>query len=176
MKHYLTFGTLFLMLSFSSYQAIAQENTSNQNTVVQFCMADKIFTVKALKDEENYRQFQVPDKSPTYKGGGKKIEKFLNANLKLEDKQYEIKFIPVYVYFIVNCEGRAGNFSINISETFKEDGAYFQQQFLKLFEAMPQSWKPALKNDERVDCYQTIVFSLTLGAEKNNGVKYLSYF
>jgi len=75
----------------------------------------------------------------------------------------------VHIMFVVNCEGKAGNFQL--TSKGKGDLESLANQVLEIVNNMPQNWKPAKKNGEAVDCYQVLSFTV-IGGQLNKTVSY----
>ncbi|MCB9195262.1 MAG: hypothetical protein H6598_03475 [Flavobacteriales bacterium] len=160
--------TLFITPNF------AQETT--ESNTVTLCNTEQQYAHKDLASYfPAYKELPTPDKSPTFKGGEKKIEKFIDKNLDLGDLERH-QIIPVYVHFVVNCNGEAGEFEFSISEIFK-DREFYEKQLLTLFMSLPQNWSPAVKNGVAVDTHQIMSFSINISPSdpKSNGIDNLSY-
>ncbi len=79
----------------------------------------------------------------------------------MTDERVKDAVFRVSIAFAVNCNGNAGNFMIvtkgkGLVETFAN-------QVLERVNKMPQNWKPATKNGEKVDCFQVLSFTVTGG-------------
>lgn len=157
-----------------SFQIAAQETQTKPK--VEFCNPDKQYTVSRLKDfYPEQKDLPYPDKTASYKGGEKKIEKYVNKQIDLGNFE-KSQIIPVYVHFEVNCNGEAGNFEVIMCDDCKNK-EFFESQLIKIFNELPQNWKAAIVNNETVDSHQIIVFAINLGMKdaKKNGVTNLSY-
>lgn len=128
---------------------------------VNFCNSQKQFAVtKEFLLEEKIGEIPEPDTNPTFEGGVEELKKYF-ADRPLTDERIKETIFRVSIAFIVNCNGNAGNFMIitkgkGLAETFAN-------QVLERVNKMPQNWKPAIKNGEKVDCYQVLSFTITNG-------------
>ena len=102
-----------------------------------------------------------PDKAPDFTGGIDELKKYFVAN-PLTDKKAKQLIFRVSILFLVNCEGKAGNFQI-ITQG-RGDLATYANQVLSIVNKMPQNWKPATKGGKAVDCYQVASFTVMEGA------------
>ena len=135
-----------------STDSILKVNLCNSQT--QFAVA-KEFLLK-----EKIGEMPEPETNPSFDGGVDELKKHFADNPLTDVRVKEIVF-RVSIAFIVNCNGNAGNFMIitkgkGLAETFAN-------QVLERVNKMPQTWKPAMKNGEKVDCYQVLSFTVTSG-------------
>ncbi|MFT3902573.1 MAG: hypothetical protein QM727_05340 [Niabella sp.] len=127
---------------------------------VNFCNPQTQFAVKEFLLKEKIGEFPEPEIAPTFDGGVEELKKYF-ADRPLTDKRLKDAVFRVSIAFVVDCNGNAGNFMIitkgkGLAETFAN-------QVLERVNKMPQSWKPATNNGEKVDSYQVLSFTVTSG-------------
>jgi len=99
------------------------------------------------------------DQKPYYKNDSTSLDEFFI--LKSVSGCYCSIYYDVYVRFLVNCEGKIGNFKILDGKCpIKEKTA---NEVLAFVNKMPNNWVPALKNGKPIDCYQIIHFEFKSG-------------
>lgn len=131
------------------------------NTQTQYAVGKEFL----LKDKIGERP--EPDTNPAFEGGADELKKYFADRPLTDDRTKDIVF-RVAIAFAVNCNGNAGNFMIitkgkGLAETFAN-------QVLERVNKMPQNWKPATKNGDKIDCYQVLSFTVTGG--QLNSVSY----
>lgn len=127
---------------------------------VNFCNRQIQFAVKDFLLKEKIGELPEPEIVPTFDGGKIELIKYF-ADRPLTDERLEGAVFKVSIGFVVDCNGNAGNCMIitkgkGLAETFAN-------QVLERVNKMPQNWKPAIKNGEKVDCYQVLSFIVTSG-------------
>ncbi|WP_258541992.1 hypothetical protein [Parvicella tangerina] len=165
----------WLAISTLSLTGLAQSNSSVNEYAIGFCGNEDPYAVKSFKEFfSGQNEMPNPDKEVKYKGGAKKIEKYLNERLDLGDSK-KMQIIPVYVVFDVNCEGETGNYEFQFCEEC-ENKEFFEKQLIQLFNELPQNWTAAKHDGHSVDCRQVMSFSINLNFsdEKKNGVANLN--
>ncbi|MDL2231874.1 hypothetical protein LJB85_03970 [Porphyromonadaceae bacterium OttesenSCG-928-L07] len=115
-----------------------------------------------LKDR--VRELPFADTKPVFEGGLVKLREYFAANPLTDERAQEIVF-GVSICFLVNCEGKAGRFEI-ISKG-KGELETLANLVLEKVNNMPQTWLPAKKNREPVDCYQVLYFTVEGGDLRN---------
>ncbi len=138
--------------------------------------SDKIIKVKFCNEEIQYSVDKesllkskigdkpTPDTNPTFKGGIDELKKYF-TNSPLSDERAKNIIFRVAIAFVVDCNGNAGNFMIitrgkGVMETLAN-------QVLEIVNKMPQNWEPAIKDGDKVDCYQVLSFSVAEGRLDN---------
>lgn len=124
------------------------------NTQIQFAVGKE----SLLKD--NIGEKPEPDTNPTFNGGLEELKKYFSDKPLTDERVKDVVF-RVAIAFVVDCNGKAGNFIIitkgkGLAETFAN-------QVLERVNKMPQNWGAATKNGEKVDCYQVLSFTVAGG-------------
>jgi hypothetical protein len=128
---------------------------------ISFCNTETQYAVgKEFLIKDKIGEKPEPETNPTYDGGIEELKKYF-ADKPLTDERVKDAVFRVSIAFAVNCNGNAGNFMIvtkgkGLVETFAN-------QVLERVNKMPQNWKPATKNGEKVDCFQVLSFTVTGG-------------
>lgn len=127
---------------------------------VDFCDANNIFSVKEFLLKEKVGTFPEPDTNPNFEGDIEELRKYF-AESALTDNRLKDVVFRVAIGFIVDCNGKAGNFLVvtkgkGLAETFAN-------QVLAKVNNMPQNWKPAIKEGNQVDAYQVLSFTVVSG-------------
>lgn len=128
---------------------------------VNFCNTQTQYAVgKELLLKDKIGEKPEPDTNPEFAGGVDELKKYFADRPLTDDRTKNIVF-RVAIAFAVDCNGNAGNFMIitkgkGLAETFAN-------QVLERVNKMPQNWKPATKNADKVDCYQVLSFTVTSG-------------
>ena len=118
--------------------------------------SETIYAVEDFLVKEKIGEKPKPTTSPTFTGGLDDLKKYFVANPLTDEKAAQMIF-RVSIAFIVNCEGKAGNFVIVTKG--KGDLATYANQVLAIVNKMPQNWQPATVDGKPVDCYQVLSFS-----------------
>lgn len=147
-------------------------NANHTEKTVNFIIKDTILNVNPCKEQiysvkdsdlrKKYGQLTEPDVTPIFQGAIKdSFKKFVTKNyfenLHNSDLEYIIK-----VEFLVTCEGKAGNFSILTKSKHDQMISYIEKVNV-LVNNMPDKWKPAKVNGNKVDCYQVLTFTIFRG-------------
>lgn len=128
---------------------------------VNFCNAQTQYAVgKEFLLKEKIGEKPEPDTNPAFDGGLEELKKYF-ADKPLTDERVKDAVFRVSIGFVVDCNGKAGNFMIitkgkGLAETFAN-------QVLERVNKMPQHWNAATKNGEKIDCYQVLSFTVTGG-------------
>jgi hypothetical protein len=128
---------------------------------VNFCNTQTQYAVgKESLLKEKIGEKPEPDINPTFEGGVEELKKYFADN-PLTDERITNAVFRVAIAFVVDCNGNAGNFMIitkgkGLAETFAN-------QVLERVNKMPKHWKPAIKNADKIDCYQVLSFTVTSG-------------
>lgn len=128
---------------------------------ISFCNSQTQYAVgNEFLLKEKIGEKPEPDTNPNYTGGLEELKKYF-ADKPLTDERVKDVIFRVAIAFVVDCNGKAGNFIIitkgkGLAETFAN-------QVLERVNNMPQNWKAATKNGENVDCYQVLSFTVTGG-------------
>lgn len=128
---------------------------------VNFCNNKELYAVaKEFLLKEKIGEKPEPDTNPYFDGGIEELIQFFAKN-ELTDQRAKDLMFSVVIAFVVDCNGKAGNFAI-ISKG-KGLGETLANQVLEKVNKMPQNWKPATKNGKTVDSYQVLYFSIDDG-------------
>ncbi len=128
---------------------------------VSFCNEQTHYTVgKEFLLKEKIGEKPEPDTNPDFDGGLEELKKYF-AEKPLTDERIKDAVFRVVIAFVVDCNGKAGNFMViskgkGLAETFAN-------QVLARVNNMPQNWKAATVNGENVDCYQVLSFTVIGG-------------
>ena len=141
------------------YSWIHVEREDLNNLEVKPCK-EKIYSVENTLLEEKFGDLSEPKTGPTFTGGIEELKKYFAAN-PLTDEKAKNMFFMVHIGFLVNCEGKAGNFVV-ISHG-KGELEKYANQVLEIVSKMPQQWQPAIVKRKPVDCYQVLSFSVKNG-------------
>ncbi len=128
--------------------------------VVKFCNEGSLYSVKESLLNDHVGDLSVPHTAPTFEGGIDELKKYF-AEFPLTDTRAKEVIFRVAISFVVDCNGNAGNFKIvtkgkGLAETLAN-------QVLERVNKMPQNWRPAIFDNEIVDCYQVLSFTVTGG-------------
>jgi hypothetical protein len=135
---------------------------------VSFCNMQIQYAVVESLLKEKIGELPEPELSPKYKDGVDALKKYFKERpLTINNDAYAL--FRVTIAFVVDCNGKAGNFFIiskgtGIVETYAN-------QIVERVNKMPQKWQPAMKNGKAVDCYQTLSFIVMDGKLDNVAYK-----
>lgn len=122
--------------------------------------ANKIYTGEELYPRELSNDASVTRMPPTYKNGMDGLEEyFFNAALKNKIDATEI--FKGSIYFLVNCEGKAGNFKIGTLGNSEEET--IANQVLAIANHMPLDWNAGKMDGKAVDCVQMLWYTVVDG-------------
>jgi hypothetical protein len=119
-----------------------------------------LYSVDDYLVKEKFGEIAKPTTNPTFTGGLDELKKYFVANPLTDEKATQMIF-RVSIAFLVNCDGKAGNFVIVTRG--KGDLATYANQVLAIVNRMPQKWQPATVDGKAVDSYQVLSFSPTSG-------------
>lgn len=119
-----------------------------------------MYSVDDFLVKEKFGELSKPTTNPTFMGGIEVLKKYFTANPLTDEKATQMVF-RVSIAFVVNCEGKAGNFVIVTKG--KGDLATYANQVLAIVNNMPQNWQPATFDGKPVDCYQVLSFTAASG-------------
>jgi hypothetical protein len=128
-------------------------------TKVSSC-SQTIYSVDDFLVKERFGENVKPSTNPTFNGGLDELKKYFTDNPLTDEKATQMMF-RVKIAFIINCEGKAGNFEIVTKG--KGDLATYANQVLAIVNKMPQNWQAATVDGEPVDCYQALSFTALSG-------------
>jgi len=115
---------------------------------VDFYLLEDILTEKHKK----------PKTAPLFSGGKSKLLKYF-SKYKIGDSRSKDLVFRIHIAFMVNCEGRAGDFRL-LDNELEGTELKLSRQVFGLMKELPQVWKPAVYKGDKVNCYQ--VLSLTI--------------
>lgn len=128
---------------------------------VNFCNKETQYAVgKEFLLKDKIGEKPEPETTPSFDGGIEELKKYF-ADKPLTDESIKNAIFRVAITFVVDCNGKAGNFMIVTRG--KGHAETFANQVLERVNKMPQNWKAATKNGENVDCYQVLSFTVTGG-------------
>lgn len=119
-----------------------------------------MYLVDDFLAKERFGELTKPTTTPAFTGGLDELKKYFSAN-PLTDERVKESIFRVSIAFMVNCEGKAGNFEIVTNG--RGDLATYANQVLAIVNNMPQNWQPATVDGKTVDCYQVLSFSVSGG-------------
>jgi hypothetical protein len=127
---------------------------------VTACNDQQVYAVEELLLEEKLGKHPKPENNPVYKAGEEELNKYFETH-PLTDERAEKIIFRVVIGFLVDCNGKAGNFQIiskgkGLLETLAN-------QALERVNKLPGNWEPAKTGDKAVDCYQVLTFSVRGG-------------
>jgi hypothetical protein len=133
---------------------------SSENILKINSCNDNLFSVDNSFLKEKVGNLPLPDSNPKFKGGVDELKRYFVDN-PLTNKNAENIVFRVHIGFLVDCNGNAGNFQL-LSKG-KGELETLANDVLKIVNYMPQNWETATKNEEKVDCYQVLSFTVTSG-------------
>jgi len=154
--------TLFsLLFSFKTIEdnSPKKEVSANGSANVPLCF-ENIYSVDNFLLKEKIGEKPSPTTNPSFTGGLEELKKHFSAN-PLTDELANGRMFRVVISFIVNCEGKAGNFEV-ISKG-RGELETLANQVLAVVRGMPQSWEPATDFGRPIDCYQVLTFTVSDG-------------
>ena len=124
--------------------------------------SEQIYSVKDYDLKKAVGKLVEPDINPVFHGSVKNsLKKFINENTFENIHNSELEFI-IKVGFIVNCDGKAGNF-INFTKSRNEPMLSYIENVNKIVNNMPDKWRAAEVNGHKVDSYQVLTFTIFKG-------------
>ena len=146
---------LSIIISLTTYYLSAQ----NKNTEFILCNEVK-YSVDDYQLKQKYGELPQPTINSKFIGGIEELKKYFAENTLTNPKSKDIVF-RTHIGFVVNCEGKAGNFEI--TNNGKGDLQLLSEDVLKIIKAMPQNWEPAEFKRLKVDSYQILSFTIVNG-------------
>lgn len=136
---FLLFMGLFTITSTGNAQAIKRPKSYSEN----------------IKEDEIV---STADKMPRFKGGDKKLQKYLNKNLNYPTLAKENRVEgTIYISFVVTKKGKI----TNITQLNRKNGWGLDEEAYRVIKSMPK-WKPAKLNGKRVNCKLTLPIKFRL--------------
>lgn len=127
-----------------------------------------IYAVDNFLVKEKFGDLARPTTNPTFQGGIDQLKEYF-IDHPLTDERVSQSIFRVSISFLVNCNGKAGNFVI-VSKG-KGDLETYANQVLSVVNQMPQNWQPATVDDKPVDSYQVLSFTVVGGKLDNVSYK-----
>jgi len=128
---------------------------------VNYCNKENQYAVgKEFLLKKAMGEMAEPDSNPNFEGGLAQLKKYFEDK-PLTDERTKNNVFRVTIAFVVDCKGKAGTYMI-ISKG-KGRLATFANQVLARVNNLPQNWTPALKDGNKVDCYQVLSFTIARG-------------
>lgn len=121
-----------------------------------------------LLEEMLMKKYKKPKIAPLFSGAKSKLLRYY-SKYKIGDSRSKDLVFRMHIAFMVNCEGRAGDFKL--LGDLEGDELKLARQVFSLMKEMPQTWKPAEYKREKVNSYQ--VLSLTI---MNSKISTLFYY
>ncbi len=149
--------------TFKTADKIEKPSTLLKDSIFQVTICDgkNIFSVdKESLLKEKVGELPLVDTNPEFEGGIEELKKYFAENPLTDEKAKDMMF-RVAIAFVVNCDGKAGNFQI-ISKG-KGTLETLANQVLERVNKMPQNWIAGKKKGKSVDCYQVLSFSIFSG-------------
>ena len=158
------FATAFLFNNFVSHQpvSVVQQNPTTVLEPVKPCNEQLYAPEDADLIKTLGTKLPYPSKKPMYTGGLNALRAYLTPH-NLTDAAVQGRTFRVRVAFLVNCEGKAGNFQI-VSPSVGDMDPY-AQKVLEITSKMPEGWNAATLGSpaKPIDCYQVITFTVVDG-------------
>lgn len=144
---------------------VAVQSQDSETDTFRICNEEKMYAVDfyilmdSLGDD-----FKDPRHLPDFNGKHYYLKNHFKG-FSLKNTSAEDNIVRLYLAFIVNCEGKAGNFFIigDRKPEFKD----VEERVLNIARTMPQKWLPAEHRRNKVDCYQVIHITIFNGQFTN---------
>lgn len=137
-----------------------EKNVSDDSFSI--CNPNSIWSVDDKQLAEVVGQFKQPKQNPAYGGDKVGMRTYFHSK-SLTDERAKDRLFRVRIGFMVNCEGKVGNWQL--LNKSKGELYEFSNMVLDMVKAMPQNWKPALdKKGNPVDCWQILEFTVSNGS------------
>ncbi len=147
--------------SFKTIDDLPKVTTFSADSVIKISTCSQtIYSVDDFLVKERFGENDTPSKTPNFKEGLDELKKYFIDNPLTDEKATQMIF-RVKIAFVVNCEGKAGNFEIVTKG--KGDLATYANQVLAIVNSMPQNWQSATVDGKPVDCYQILSFTAVSG-------------
>jgi hypothetical protein len=148
--------------SFKSIDDLPKVTIFPEDSIVKVELCTQtIYSVNDFLVKETFGENDEPSSAPSFEGGIDELKKYFAENPLVDEKATQIMF-RVKIAYVVNCEGKAGNFKIVTKG--KGDLATYANQVLAIVNSMPQKWEPATVDGKPVDCYQVLSFTALGGS------------
>lgn len=133
------------------------------------CNENSVWSVDDKQLVEVVGKLPAPKKAPSFDGDKAALRGWFQSR-PLTDDRAKSRLFRVRIGFIVNCEGKIGNFQI-INKP-KGELFEFSNMVLEIVKEMPANWLPASdKKGNPVDCWQVIEFTVSNGQLTNANYK-----
>jgi len=125
----------------------------------QACNKDQVYAIDFyLLTEKLGKELKQPKEIPVFISGTPKLREYFE-NHPLQDPRAKKMVLRVNVAFLVNCEGKIGDFIL--LNDFVDMEAEVVKEVMDITTKMPQKWTIAKdRKKNNVDCYQVV--SLTI--------------
>ncbi|RYG01507.1 MAG: hypothetical protein EOO02_12625 [Chitinophagaceae bacterium] len=127
---------------------------------VKFCNETRLYSANESLLKSDIGDLHIPDTEATFEGGEEELKRYFLDHPLTDERLSDIVF-KVSISYAIDCNGRAGNFTIVSKARGKLET--YANQILQIVNTMPQKWKPATKSGEKVDSYQQITFIVVRG-------------
>jgi hypothetical protein len=151
----------FLVLAlagFSQQKEKKKENEKKDSTVFQICNKKEVYSVDfkllSLHLDEKLKKAKT---NPKYLGESWRLRRWFTDHQFDYNRAKDMVF-RVSIAFVVNCEGKAGNFMLLTEHEDKE--LNMAKELLETAKRLPFDWEPAVKKKQNVDCW--FVISITV--------------
>lgn len=136
----------------------SKKETKKDSTAFKICNKKDIHAVGfKLLELHIGEQLKKPRTIPEYLGENWRLKRFFTDNQFDFNRAKDMVF-RVSIGFIVNCEGKAGDFFLLTEHEGKE--LNMAKELLETAKRLDFDWKPATKKKKNVDCY--FVISITV--------------
>ena len=153
---------LLLLILGVSYQSFSQSKSDND---FKICNSKKIYSVDNHSLEDYLgKDFKKVKRIPVFNDRKYKLT-YHFRDVKLKDKKLKGQVLRVHLGFVINCEGKPGNFIVlnDVDEKYKIG----IQEVLDLAKKMPETWTPGVYKKKDVDCYQVLTLTIFDGNISN---------
>jgi hypothetical protein len=134
---------------------------SAQDKATEFNFCNEVrYSAVDFQLKRKYGDLLEPGTNSKFVGGIEQLKKYFAENPLTNPKSKGIVF-RTHIGFVVNCNGKAGNFEI-VSDG-KGDLKILSENVLEIIQKMPQNWEAAKVNGENVDSYQILSFTIIDG-------------
>lgn len=138
-----------------------EEMSLNVADTFSVCNQNVVYAVDYKMLAEAVGKLKVPKKTPEYIPGKDAMRAYFGKH-PLTDPRAKERLFRVVVAFVVNCEGKPGEW--RIITRGKGELAEYANMVLDVVKNMPRRWNPAIdKKGNPVDCWQVLEFTVSNG-------------